>query len=56
VSRRWLNWKCGIALGAASEKVRVAAKCLEILPCAEELRHAALEVDAGTVVRYSRGE
>jgi hypothetical protein len=30
VSRRWLNWKCGIALGAASEKVRVAAQCLEI--------------------------
>ena len=27
----WLNWKCGIALGAAREKVRVA-QCLEILP------------------------
>ena len=24
----WLNWKCGIALGAAREKVRVA-HCLE---------------------------
>jgi hypothetical protein len=27
----WLNWKCGIALGAAREKVRVAA-CLAQLP------------------------
>ncbi|MEH6593712.1 MAG: DUF222 domain-containing protein [Halioglobus sp.] len=27
----WLNWKCGIALGAAREKVRVA-QCLEYLP------------------------
>ena len=27
----WLNWKCGIALGAAREKVRVA-HCLETLP------------------------
>ena len=27
----WLNWKCGIALGAAREKVRVA-HCLENLP------------------------
>ena len=27
----WLNWKCGIALGAAREKVRVAL-CLETLP------------------------
>jgi hypothetical protein len=27
----WLNWKCGIALGAAREKVRVA-RCLETLP------------------------
>jgi len=27
----WLNWKCGIALGAAREKVRVA-HCLEDLP------------------------
>ena len=27
----WLNWKCGIALGAAREKVRVA-QCLEALP------------------------
>ena len=27
----WLNWKCGIALGAAREKVRVA-QCLENLP------------------------
>ena len=27
----WLNWKCGIALGAAREKVRVA-RCLEELP------------------------
>jgi hypothetical protein len=27
----WLNWKCGIALGAAREKVRVA-QCLETLP------------------------
>jgi hypothetical protein len=27
----WLNWKCGIALGAAREKVRVA-HCLESLP------------------------
>jgi len=27
----WLNWKCGIALGAAREKVRVA-KALEKLP------------------------
>jgi hypothetical protein len=26
-----LNWQCGIALGAAREKVR-AALCLEILP------------------------
>jgi hypothetical protein len=27
----WLNWQCGIALGAAREKVR-AANCLESLP------------------------
>jgi len=27
----WLNWKCGIALGVAREKVRVA-KALEALP------------------------
>ncbi len=27
----WLNWKCGIALGAAREKVRVA-QCLPVLP------------------------
>jgi hypothetical protein len=27
----WLNWKCGIAMGAAREKVRVA-HCLENLP------------------------
>ena len=27
----WLNWKCGIAMGAAREKVRVA-QCLETLP------------------------
>ncbi len=27
----WLNWKCGIALGAAREKVRVA-QCLGTLP------------------------
>jgi hypothetical protein len=27
----WLNWKCGIALGAAREKVRVA-RALEKLP------------------------
>ena len=27
----WLNWKCGIALGAAREKVRVA-QCLQQLP------------------------
>ena len=27
----WLNWKCGIAMGAAREKVRVAL-CLEALP------------------------
>ena len=27
----WLNWKCGIALGAAREKVRVA-HCLDELP------------------------
>jgi hypothetical protein len=27
----WLNWKCGIALGAARERVRVA-QCLETLP------------------------
>jgi hypothetical protein len=27
----WLNWKCGIALGAAREKVRVA-QCLQNLP------------------------
>ena len=25
----WLNWKCGIGLGAAREKVRVAACALE---------------------------
>ena len=27
----WLNWKCGIAIGAAREKVRVA-RCLATLP------------------------
>ena len=27
----WLNWKCGISLGAAREKVRVS-HCLECLP------------------------
>src|SRR5689334_16529559 len=27
----WLNWKCGVALGAAREKVRVA-RALENLP------------------------
>jgi hypothetical protein len=27
----WLNWKCGISLGAAREKVRVA-RALEQLP------------------------
>ena len=27
----WLNWKCGIAMGAAREKVRVA-RALESLP------------------------
>ncbi len=27
----WLNWQCGIALGAAREKVRVAL-CLQKLP------------------------
>ena len=30
----WLNWKCGIAMGAAREKVRVA-HCLENLPLIE---------------------
>ncbi len=30
-SAHWLNWKCGISLGAAREKVRVA-KALEELP------------------------
>ncbi len=27
----WLNWKCGMAMGAAREKVRVA-RALETLP------------------------
>ena len=27
----WLNWQCGIVLGAAREKVRVA-RCLQWLP------------------------
>ena len=31
----WLNWKCGIAIGAAREKVRVA-RCLEALPKIDE--------------------
>ena len=31
----WLNWKCGIAMGAAREKVRVA-NCLRKLPLIDE--------------------
>ena len=31
----WLNWKCGISMGAAREKVRVA-KALEALPLVSE--------------------
>jgi hypothetical protein len=27
----WLNWRCGLALGAARERVRVA-RCLDSLP------------------------
>ncbi len=32
----WLNWKCGIAMGAAREKVRVA-HCLQDLPLIDAL-------------------
>jgi hypothetical protein len=42
----WLNWKCGIDLGAAREKVRVA-KALERLP------QISAAFDAGTV-SYSK--
>src|SRR5215467_521802 len=31
----WLNWRCGIALGAAREKVRVA-RALAILPLSDD--------------------
>ncbi len=31
----WLNWKCGIAMGAAREKIRVA-HCLDSLPLIDE--------------------
>ncbi|MCB1853404.1 MAG: DUF222 domain-containing protein, partial [Halieaceae bacterium] len=42
----WLNWKCGIALGAAREKVRVA-HALQNLP----LTSAALR---GGCISYSK--
>ena len=42
----WLNWKCGIALGAAREKVRVA-RALESLPLISE-------AFAAGVVSYSK--
>ena len=39
---QWLNWRVGIALGAAREKVRVARK-LSVLPRVDEaLRKGAL--------------
>ena len=42
----WLNWKCGIALGAAREKVRVA-RALEFLPLIDR-------VFAAGVLSYSK--
>ena len=44
----WLNWKCGIAMGAAREKVRVA-RALEHLPRSEAvyLHGSGLEGDDG---------
>ncbi len=35
----WLNWKCGIGLGAARDKVRVA-RSLECLPRISEAFHS----------------
>jgi hypothetical protein len=34
----WLSWKCGIALGAAREKVRVAHALAELPRMDDELR------------------
>jgi hypothetical protein len=42
----WLNWKCGISLGPAREKVRVA-RCLDGLP-------AINEAFAGGEISYSK--
>jgi len=38
----WLNWKCGIALGAAREKVRVAHALVELSLVSEACREGRL--------------
>lgn len=38
----WLNFKCGLALGAAREKVRVAHSLLALPKIAESMAHGAL--------------
>ena len=43
----WLNWKCGIAMGAAREKVRVA-RALEHLPRSEAVYLMAADSRAMT--------
>ena len=48
----WLNWKCGIALGAAREKVRVA-HCLDTLPLIDA-SFAAGEISYSKVRAMSR--
>ena len=48
----WLNWQCGIALGAAREKVR-AARCLDSLPLIDA-SFAAGEISYSKVRAMSR--
>jgi hypothetical protein len=43
----WLNWKCGLAIGAAREKVRVA-HALEKLPKISAATERGNNVPAGT--------
>lgn len=55
----WLNWKCGIALGAAREKVRVAHALAELPQISEAFREGRLsysKVRAMTLVATPENE
>jgi hypothetical protein len=52
----WLNWKCGVAMGAAREKVRVA-HALENLPkISAAMESGWRDMPQGTLVNRWRGE